>query len=149
MRQLLTFGRGVEGEKKSLAVGPIVAELATIAQQTFPKNILITTAVADDLAPILADATQVHQVLLNLCVNARDAMPHGGTLTISGENVHIDAPTAAASPGAKMGDYALLSVTDTGMGMTPEIADKIFNPFFTTKEVGKGTGLGLVTYWAW
>ena len=145
VRQLLTFGRGAEGEKKSLAVAPIINEMLTIAQQTFPKNIRIVAEIAEGLSSILADATQVHQVLLNLCVNARDAMPEGGALIIAAENVHLLADAAARIPGAKAGDYVLIKVADTGMGMTPEIIDKIFNPFFTTKEIGKGTGLGLAT----
>lgn len=145
VRQLLTFGRGVDGEKKSLTIAPIISEMLTIARQTFPKNITIAAEFAGDLPPILADATQVHQVLLNLCVNARDAMPEGGALIIAAENVSFDANSASMAPGAKAGDYVLVKVTDTGTGMTPEIIDKIFNPFFTTKEVGKGTGLGLAT----
>ncbi len=145
VRQLLTFGRGAEGEKRSLAIGTVIREMVTIAEQTFPRNIQISAAIAEGIPPILADATQVHQVLLNLCVNARDAMPNGGLLSLSAENVHLDGTFAAATPGAKEGDYVRLNVTDTGTGMTPEIINKIFNPFFTTKEPGKGTGLGLAT----
>ena len=145
VRQLLSFGRGEEGEKKSLPVGPIIEELVAIAQQTFPKNMTIAAILPKDLAPILADATQVHQILLNLCVNARDAMPHGGPLIISAENIHFDAHAAATTPGAKAGYYVLVKVTDTGTGMTPAVMEKIFDPFFTTKDVGKGSGLGLAT----
>ena len=145
VRQLLTFGREIEGEKKSLEVGPLIQEMVTIAEQTFPRNIQISVTSAADLSRILADATQVHQVLLNLCVNARDAMPNGGLLALSAENVHLDDTFAAATPGAKAGNYVRLNVADTGRGMTPQIIDKIFTPFFTTKEPGKGTGLGLAT----
>ena len=145
VRQLLTFGRGAEGEKKAQSIAPIIKEVVAIAQQTFSKNITFSTQVAEDLAVIMADATQVHQVLLNLCVNARDAMPQGGRLTVGAGKVRIDASFAAATPGSQAGDYVQMTVADTGTGMTPEIADKIFNPFFTTKEVGKGTGLGLAT----
>ena len=145
VRQLLTFGRGVEGEKDRLSVAAIIKEMLTIAQQTFPKNITIAVEIAEDVSPIMGDATQVHQVLLNLCVNARDAMPHGGTLTIGAANVQFDLNSATMMPGAKAGDYVLVSVADTGTGMTPEIIDKIFDPFFTTKGTGKGTGLGLAT----
>jgi PAS domain S-box-containing protein len=145
VRQLLTFGRGVEGERQMLAIAPIFGEMVTIARQTFPKNITIATEIADDVGPILGDATQVHQVLLNLCVNARDAMPQGGKLTMAAANVQVDRNSTTMAPGAKAGDYVRLSVADTGSGMTPEIIDKIFDPFFTTKEMGKGTGLGLAT----
>ena len=145
VRQLLTFGRGAEGEKRMLFVAPIIQEIVTIAQQTFPRNITITAEVAAGQTPISADATQVHQILLNLCVNARDAMPQGGLLTIATKDEQFDVARAATMPGAQAGKYVLITVTDTGTGMTPEIADKIFNPFFTTKEVGKGTGLGLAT----
>jgi len=145
VRQLLAFGRGAEGERKTLSVQPIIRDMMMIAQRTFPKNISIAERLAEDLSPIFADATQVHQVLLNLCVNSRDAMPQGGTLIISAENARVDAAFAATTPDAKEGDYVVIGVTDTGTGMSPEIIDKIFNPFFTTKEVGKGTGLGLST----
>ena len=93
----------------------------------------------------MGDATQVHQVLLNLCVNARDAMPKGGSITISAANIDIDPHFASMNPGAQLGAHVALRVSDTGMGMSPETMDKIFDPFFTTKEVGKGTGLGLAT----
>ena len=145
VRQLLTFGRGAEGEKKPLQVGPIVKEIVTMAQQTFPKNVSVAALESEGLPPILADATQVHQVLLNLCVNARDAMPQGGTLLVAVEHAKIDPTAAAMNPGAKAGDYVVIKVTDSGTGMTPQIMEKIFDPFFTTKEVGKGTGLGLAT----
>jgi PAS domain S-box-containing protein len=145
VRQLLTFGRGAEGERKMLAIAPIFGEMVAIAQQTFPKNITIATEIAADVGPILGDATQVHQVLLNLCVNARDAMPQGGKLTLAAANLQVGRDSAAMAPGAKAGDYVRISVADTGSGMTPEIIDKIFDPFFTTKEIGKGTGLGLAT----
>ena len=145
VRQLLTFGRGAEGEKQILSLAPIITEILAMAGQTFPKNITLVANIAAEISPILGDATQVHQVLLNLCVNGRDAMPQGGTLTVAAENIHFDLTSAALTPGAKAGDYAVVKVTDTGTGMSPEIIDKIFDPFFTTKEAGKGTGLGLAT----
>jgi len=145
VRQLLSFGRGAEGEKQRLRMAPLIKEIVTIAEQTFPKDITLAAEVASGTAEIVGDATQVHQVLLNLCVNARDAMPRGGTLTLATSNTHITPATAGATPGAMPGDFVMISVTDTGTGMTPEILDKIFDPFFTTKEVGKGTGLGLAT----
>src|SRR5208282_2805307 len=108
-------------------------------------SINIKSQIPNDLLPVKGDPSQLHQVLLNLCVNARDAMPDGGTLTISAENVSLDAQYAGLNLEAKPGPYALLHVEDTGTGMPPEIEDKIFDPFFTTKEIGKGTGLGLST----
>jgi PAS domain S-box-containing protein len=145
VRQLLSFGRGVEGEKNQLLMGAVLKEMITIAEQTFPKNITLVSEVVPGLQPVLGDPTQMHQVLLNLCVNARDAMPQGGTLSLKAENARVDSASADLKSGAKPGDYVKVSVTDTGTGMTPAVIDKIFDPFFTTKEPGKGTGLGLVT----
>jgi len=145
VRQLLSFGRGVEGEKNQLLMGAVLKEMITIAEQTFPKNITLVSEVAPGLRPVLGDPTQMHQVLLNLCVNARDAMPQGGTLSLKAENARVDSASADLKSGAKPGDYVKVSVTDTGTGMTPAVIDKIFDPFFTTKEPGKGTGLGLAT----
>ena len=145
VRQLLSFGRGVEGERSLLSIRPIVDEVMAIAQQTFPKNITLVVDVPADVWPIIGDGTQVHQVLLNLCVNARDAMPDGGTLTMALGNQQYDLAAASMIPGAKAADYTVMRVSDTGTGMTPEVIDKIFDPFFTTKETGKGTGLGLAT----
>ncbi len=120
--------------------------MSKILAQTFPRNIDIRAQFSPDLWVVSGDATQLHQVLLNLCVNARDAMgAPGGTLTIAAENIEIDAYFARTTPGAELGSYVVLRVTDTGAGMSPETMDKIFDPFFTTKEVGKGTGLGLAT----
>jgi PAS domain S-box-containing protein len=145
VRQLLSFGRGAEGEKQRLRIAPLIKEIATMVEQTFPKDIALTTEVASATAEFLGDATQIHQILLNLCVNARDAMPKGGQLTVSASNVHLSPVAAGEIPGATPGDFVVISVTDTGTGMTAEVLDKIFDPFFTTKEVGKGTGLGLAT----
>lgn len=145
VRQLTIFGRGVEGERRPVGLRDIIAEVAKIARQTFPKNIVIAGRVPPDVWLVHGDATQLHQVLLNLCVNARDAMPGGGALNISAENVDIDTHYAVLHPDAKPGKYVLMRVTDTGAGIPPEIVDRIFDPFFTTKELGKGTGLGLST----
>ncbi len=145
VKQLLMFARGIEGRRTMVRLQELVQEMATMMRETFPKNIAITTEIPGDLWPLLGDATQLHQVLLNLCVNARDAMPKGGGLKIAAENIHIDESYASMSPEAKPGTYACLGVTDTGTGIPPEILDKIFDPFFTTKETGKGTGLGLST----
>jgi len=120
-------------------------EIKHIAQETFPKSIEFYTDIAPDLWPVSGDATQLHQVFMNLCVNARDAMPDGGTLSICAENIFIDENYARMNLDASVGSYIVISVADTGTGMLPEIVDRIFEPFFTTKELGKGTGLGLST----
>ncbi|MCE9611925.1 MAG: PAS domain S-box protein [Chthoniobacter sp.] len=145
VKQVLTFARGAEGERVLLQPKHLISELAKIMAQTFPRNIDIQTNLPTDLWTVLGDATQLHQILLNLCVNARDAMSDAGTITISAENVDIDAHFASMNPGAQLGSHVALRVADTGSGMTPETMEKIFDPFFTTKEVGKGTGLGLAT----
>jgi two-component system cell cycle sensor histidine kinase/response regulator CckA len=146
VKQVLTFARGVEGERVLLQPKHLLTEMVKVMNQTFPKNIDIKTQFAPELWTVQGDATQLHQILLNLCVNARDAMsPGGGTLRVSCENVDVDQQVASMNPGATMGPHVCFSVTDTGTGMTPEVMEKIFNPFFTTKEQGKGTGLGLAT----
>lgn len=123
----------------------LVADIAKIAAETFPKNIEVRTAMARDLGKVSGDPTQIHQVLMNLCVNARDAMPDGGRLMISGENITVDEQYAGLVPEATPGPHVLLRVVDSGTGMPPEVMEKIFDPFFTTKDLGKGTGLGLST----
>lgn len=145
IKQLLTYGRGVEGERVVLQLRPLLKELAKVIRETFPKNLTLEQQLPEDLWTVMADPTQIHQVLLNLCVNARDAMPQGGQLTIAAENVVVDAAYTAMNPEAKPGPYVVLRVGDTGTGMSAEIQQKIFEPFFTTKEFGKGTGLGLST----
>jgi two-component system cell cycle sensor histidine kinase/response regulator CckA len=145
VKQVLTFARGVEGERVLLQPKHLISELTKIMAQTFPRNIDIQSNLPTDLWTISGDATQLHQVLLNLCVNARDAMPDGGGLDVSAENVVVDEQLARMNPGAQLGPHVVLRVGDTGMGMSPETMDKIYDPFFTTKEVGKGTGLGLAT----
>ena len=145
VRQLLTFGRGSDGTRSVIGPGLLVREMTKIAKQTFPKNITIAENLPTTLWPVTGDSTQLHQVLLNLCVNARDAMPKGGTLTIEAADVEIDRAKAAMTPGANAGSYVMLQVSDTGMGIPAHIVDRIFDPFFTTKAVGKGTGLGLST----
>ena len=145
VKQVLTFARGVEGERVLLQLKHLVSELAKVMAQTFPRNIDIQTHFPPDLWTVSGDATQLHQVLLNLCVNARDAMPTGGSITLSAENVDIDQHFASMNPGAQFGPHVVLRSKDTGSGMTPAVMEKIFDPFFTTKEVGKGTGLGLAT----
>ncbi|MDB6175243.1 MAG: sensory box protein [Chthoniobacteraceae bacterium] len=145
VRQVLSFARGVEGRRMELQIRHIIQEIEKIANDTFLKHIQVRTIIPYDLWTVVGDPTQMHQVLLNLCVNARDAMPDGGTLTISAENRFLDTHYAALNLEAKAGPYVSLQVEDTGIGMPPEIIEKIFDPFFTTKEVGKGTGLGLST----
>jgi two-component system cell cycle sensor histidine kinase/response regulator CckA len=145
VKQLLTFGRGTDGARLVVNPGVLVHDMVKIVQETFPKNITVVEKVADDIWPILGDPTQLHQVLLNLCVNARDAMPRGGVLTIGIECAQFDKSLADMTPGAAPGPYVLIQVGDTGTGIAAEICDRIFDPFFTTKEIGKGTGLGLST----
>jgi len=145
IKQVLSFARGVEGKRTVLQIRHLVSEIRQIAQETFPKSIEVHLDLPNDLWLVSGDATQLHQVLMNLCVNARDAMPEGGTLSLSGTNLWIDENYMRMNLDAQVGAYVMVSVTDTGMGIPPEALDRIFEPFFTTKEFGKGTGLGLST----
>ena len=145
VKQVLSFARGVEGTRVPLQVKHIIREVESIVENTFPKNITIECDLPTDLRLVLADATQINQVLLNLCVNARDAMPNGGILTLLARNVTLDPAQAKLHGPFAPGPYIMIEVTDTGSGISREIIDHIFEPFFTTKEVGKGTGLGLST----
>ncbi len=145
VKQVLSFSRGVEGEYVVLQVRHLISEILQMAEETFPKSIELHTNIPQDLWTIYGDATQLHQVLMNLCINARDAMPNGGFLRISAENLFIDEPLARRNLEAQVGPYILITVSDTGVGVPPDSLDKIFDPFFTTKEVGQGTGLGLST----
>jgi len=145
VRQVLSFARGLEGERIEVQPKHLLKDLENIIQSTFPKNIRMHFSLPNDTWTILGDPTQVHQILLNLCVNARDAMPDGGSLTIGVENCLLDEQYAAMNLQAKPGRYVKISVIDSGTGMPPEIVDKIFDPFFTTKQLHQGTGLGLST----
>jgi PAS domain S-box-containing protein len=145
VRQVLSFARGIEGRRTLIRPEQLLQEMEKIARDTFPKSITIEVSVPDETWSLLGDATQLHQVLLNLCVNARDAMPRGGRLMLSARNVVIDAEVATIFPDSRPGSYVVLEIADSGEGMPPEVIEKIFEPFFTTKEVGKGTGLGLST----
>ncbi|QKQ77766.1 response regulator [Nostoc sp. TCL240-02] len=145
VKQVLSFARGVEGKRITLQLRHIIVEVAKILKETFPKSIQISTDVLQDLWMVSGDSTQLHQVLMNLCVNARDAMPNGGNLSIYAENLLIDENYARMNLEAKEGPYIVITVSDTGVGIPKEILDRIFEPFFTTKDVGKGTGLGLST----
>ena len=146
--QVLSFARGVEGERVEIQPRHLLKDIEAIIKDTFPKNIRWNFAASGDSWTVLGDPTQVHQILLNLCVNARDAMPDGGSLTLDVENVVLDEQYASMHIEARAGRYVAISVTDTGIGIPATIIENIFDPFFTTKEVGKGTGLGLSTVMA-
>ena len=145
VKQMVTFARGANGERVLLQPSHLIEEVAKIAGQTFPKSITLRTKYPKDLWMIEADPTQLQQVLLNLCVNARDAMPEGGSLRLTSENFNVDEHYASMMVGAQPGPHVLIQVTDNGKGIPRHVIDKIFDPFFTTKEIGKGTGLGLST----
>jgi PAS domain S-box-containing protein len=145
IRQVLTFGRGVEGERVAVAPAEMLKEAVNIMNQTFPKDITIQFESEANLWPIVGDKTQIHQVLLNLCINARDAMPHGGRLSLAARNIMADESFHALHAPGRPGPYVIFEVSDTGCGIAPADLERIFDPFFTTKEFGKGTGLGLST----
>jgi len=145
VRQVLSFARGAEGERVPIELRDVVREVSDILRQTLPRSIRLECEIPDALRPISADATQLHQVLMNLAVNARDAMPEGGTLTFAAQNVSLDPHFAQMHPEARPGRYVSLTVRDSGVGIPPELLDRIFDPFFTTKPQGQGTGLGLST----
>jgi len=148
VRQVLLFARGLEGEKIEVQPKHLLKDLENIIKDTFPRDIQLHFTISDDIWTILGDPTQIHQILLNLCVNARDAMPNGGSLSISIQNCVLDEQYVAMNLQAKTGRFVNISVTDSGVGMPPDLIDKIFEPFFTTKELNKGTGLGLSTVMA-
>jgi two-component system, cell cycle sensor histidine kinase and response regulator CckA len=143
IKQILSFARGIESNRICLQPSHLLVDVQKILQQTLPKSIDIDTDIPADLWTVLGDMTQIHQVLMNLCVNARDAMPHGGTLRIAATNQTIDETFARTHLDAKAGSYVAICVSDTGTGIQPQLLHRIFDPFFTTKEIGKGTGLGL------
>jgi PAS domain S-box-containing protein len=145
VRQILTFSRGMEGERGVVQVRHLIAEIKQIIGETFPKTIQLETSVPKNLWTVNGDVNQLHQVLMNLVVNARDAMPQGGKLQITAENFTIQENFARLYLDAQVGSYILITVADTGVGIPAEIIDRIFEPFFTTKEIDRGTGLGLST----
>lgn len=145
IKQVLSFARGLEGKRTVLQVRHLILEIKKIVEQTFPKSIKVRTNIAPDLWTNAGDPTHLHQILMNLCVNARDAMPEGGTLSLLAENCSVDQSYAQLHLDAQVGAYVAITVTDTGVGISPEILDRIFEPFFTTKAPTKGTGLGLST----
>jgi PAS domain S-box-containing protein len=145
VRQLLTFASGLEGKQLTMEVGALLKEIEKIANETFLKTIEVRSEIPANLWTVQGDPTQLHQVLLNLCVNARDAMPDGGMLKLSAWNLMIDQHYVGLNGEGEYGPYIVIQVKDTGTGMPPEVIERIFEPFFTTKELGKGTGLGLST----
>lgn len=145
VRQVVSFARGGEAKPKEMEIAPIIDDLLRIIRETFPKNILIESILQQGIWRINADPTQIHQVLLNLCVNARDAMPAGGQITLNVQNMLIDKYDLAMNPDIRPGPYVTIQTDDTGHGISEDIIEKIFDPFFTTKELGRGTGLGLST----
>jgi two-component system cell cycle sensor histidine kinase/response regulator CckA len=145
IKQVLSFARGAGGKRLLLQPAQVIRDVITLLQQTFPKSIDISMRLADDLWSLEGDVTQLHQLLMNLCVNSRDAMPDGGELHIEATNVSLDEHFASLSTEARPGRFVRVRVTDTGVGIPPDALENIFLPFFTTKEHGKGTGLGLST----
>ena len=145
VKQILGFARGAEAGRGPVQARHLMKEMEKIARETFSRAIEIATDLPTDLRTVAGDSTQIHQVLLNLCVNARDAMPEGGTLTLSARNVDVDEPYAAMHPEARAGSYVALAIGDTSAGIPDDARKWIFQPFFSTKESGKGTGLGLST----
>lgn len=145
IKQVLTFARGMEGERIAVQVKHILKELVGVLTQTLPKSIQIKFDISPELWLIFGDPTQIHQVLMNICINARDAMPDGGTLTVSAKSIRIDDTYARMNSDLVPGAYVQIVIQDTGTGMDASVINRIFDPFFTTKEVGKGTGLGLST----
>lgn len=145
VKQVLSFARGVEGKRVSVNPIHLMRDLLTVMRDTFPKSIDVSFTSASDLWTMTGDPTQIHQVFLNLCVNARDAMPGGGRLAVSMENAVVDDTFAAMNPEARTGSYVVVKIADTGAGIPPHILERVFEPFFTTKGIGQGTGLGLST----
>jgi two-component system cell cycle sensor histidine kinase/response regulator CckA len=143
--QVLSFSRGIGGEEKEVSVKDLIAEMVKMIKETFLRSIKVNTEISENLPPVMGNSTQIYQVLLNLCINARDAMPQGGSLNIAAENIILNAESLPKESGLKPGAFVLLKIADTGMGIPRELLEKIFEPFFTTKAQGSGTGLGLST----
>lgn len=148
VKQVLAFARGVEGERVPMNPGQVIREIERISLETFPREISFMVEVPDEVWMVKGDATQIQQVLMNLTVNARDAMPDGGRITVTVENVDVGKEHMRTNIEAKPGPHVCITVTDTGEGIPPDVRDKMFEPFFTTKPVGKGTGLGLSTVYS-
>jgi signal transduction histidine kinase len=142
---LLAFSRQQVLQPRKVLLNDIVIDMEPMIRQLAGKTVDVSLTLAPDLAYVMADPTQIEQVILNLCVNARDAMPNGGCIAIATRNVHVDASQAIEHSIERVGDYVSLVVSDTGQGMDAETKGRIFEPFFTTKSPEKGTGLGLAT----
>ncbi len=145
VRQIVAFANGAGAARRPVNVAEAGAELVDIATATFPSNIRLEHCFPPNLWPVMAEPAQMHQILLNLCVNARDAMPNGGVLSIRAENLLLDEARSRKIEGGQPGAWVMLEVSDTGVGISAETLAHIWEPFFTTKEPGKGTGLGLST----
>ena len=148
VKQVLAFARGVEGDRVPVDVRQVIREVDRITEETFPASVRVEVDIAEDLWTVKGDATQLQQVLMNLCVNARDAMPDGGLLRLEAQNFFIDESLSRMNLEAKPGPHLKISVSDSGMGIPQDVLDKVFEPFFTTKTDGKGTGLGLSTVYS-
>jgi nitrogen-specific signal transduction histidine kinase/ActR/RegA family two-component response regulator len=148
VKQILAFARGMETQKILLQPRHLIKEIVGIFKETFSRSISIVSDIPNNTWTIVGDPTHFHQLIMNLGVNARDAMPDGGTLTITASNVEIDELYARMNIDARTGRYVLISIQDSGIGMSPKTLDHIFEPFFTTKEIGKGTGLGMSTVYS-
>src|SRR5207245_1547156 len=144
-RQMLTFSRQQIMQPRVLDLNQVINDSASGLEETLGERIALKLELANDLPPVYADAVMIEQAVMNLTVNARDAMPEGGQLTIRTSAAEIDMPHVLRNPEALVGRFACLSVADTGLGMDAQVLPRIFDPFFTTKEVGQGTGLGLAT----
>jgi two-component system, cell cycle sensor histidine kinase and response regulator CckA len=145
VKQVLLFSRETEVEWELMAPAKVIQEVLKLIRETFPKSIAIEDYIAPDLWLLYGDSTQLHQILMNLCVNAHDVMTDGGQLVISVENLSLDEQYSCTTSQIEIGNYILITVSDTGKGIPPEIIERIFDPFFTTKKPGQGTGLGLST----
>jgi PAS domain S-box-containing protein len=145
VHQILSYARGTESERAPLDVKQLLHEFQKVAKDTFPRSIQIVTRFGKDLRPVLGSKTQLYQAIMNLCVNARDAMPNGGILQIEATNIVLDTGFISRHPPAAPGEYVSMRISDNGVGIPEDVIERIFDPFFTTKEAGKGTGLGLST----
>ena len=145
VEQLMSFSRGMGAKQSTFAPQSLIGEVEKFIRMTFPTSISISTRYGKDLYNLTGDQARLHQVLLNLCINARHAMPNSGELKIAAENCEIGQDDELLPAGVTPGRYIKLIIRDSGFGIAPDIIDKIFDPFFTTKAIGKGTGLGLST----